>query len=499
MNHKVRMASLLRWTVVAMHTALVISVYSCPTLPNATRSEQMWIRGTDALVLLIDLPVTILALFPAHMVCANSPSLGAVFVPTILVLLGGLQWYLLASLLARMTCGFRRSIPIASKRFGFVFVASLLLVGGCGVIPWKSHLARVLHPRIKGPYEPPAVAFIGESTDLRQSVVVPTLDTPMPEGMNVMWCGTFQLAWNRLAKDILGQPPDVKGAEAVAQRLNQAQFVENDLPPGSYLALAGFAKDGIADVVQSKMTSVFQKAVEIDPMDPGDILAYAYLEASAEFTVPFFDGSEALCFRDSSGKTVEVTSFGIEEKYESSHEELRDQVEVLYCHRREMGAELPEEFVIDLCRYSLPNQIVVARIPRQATLSETLDEMESKVRQCARQPDAESDRSFGINDVLRVPNLNWEVRHRFAELEGSDKLLLNAGFSGYCIVKAIQTVRFRLDRSGATLASEAQVTCASGPVHYVFDCPFMIVMKKRDAERPFFVMWVDNAELLSKP
>ncbi len=53
-------------------------------------------------------------------------------------------------------------------------------------------------------------------------------------------------------------------------------------------------------------------------MDPSDILAYAYLEDSADFTVPFFDGSEALCFRDSSGKTVEVTSFGIEEKYESS-------------------------------------------------------------------------------------------------------------------------------------------------------------------------------------
>lgn len=35
--------------------------------------------------------------------------------------------------------------------------------------------------------------------------------------------------------------------------------------------------------------------------------------------------------------------------------------------------------------------------------------------------------------------------------------------------------------------------------HYVCDRPFLIVVKKRGAKQPFFVMWVDNAELLSKP
>ena len=66
---------------------------------------------------------------------------------------------------------------------------------------------------------------------------------------------------------------------------------------------------------------------------------------------------------------------------------------------------------------------------------------------------------FGIRDVLLVPNLNWEVRHHFSELEGSDKRLLNAGFSGYRIAKALQTIRFKLDRSGAELSSESQMFC----------------------------------------
>ena len=108
-------------------------------------------------------------------------------------------------------------------------------------------------------------------------------------------------------------------------------------------------------------------------------------------------------------------------------------------------------------------------------------------------------REFGIRDVLLVPNLNWEVRHHFAELEGSDKRFLNAGFSGYYIAKAMQTIRFKLDRSGAELASEAQMHCKPMATRFVCDRPFLIVVKKRGTERPFFVMWVDNAELLCKP
>jgi len=34
------------------------------------------------------------------------------------------------------------------------------------------------------------------------------------------------------------------------------------------------------------------------------------------------------------------------------------------------------------------------------------------------------------------------------------------------------------------------------PKHFYFGRPFFLYLKKRDAQHPFFVMWVDNAELL---
>ena len=139
------------------------------------------------------------------------------------------------------------------------------------------------------PYQPPAIAFQGDTDGLRQSVVVPTLDSPMPHGKSVVWCGTLQLAWNHLGTDVLHGPPKVRGAEEVAARLNQSQLAEGDLPPSSFLATAGFAKDGIIQQVTSQMKQRFHKDVKIDPLGPNHILAYAYLEANAAFSIPFFD------------------------------------------------------------------------------------------------------------------------------------------------------------------------------------------------------------------
>ena len=62
-----------------------------------------------------------------------------------------------------------------------------------------------------------------------------------------------------------------------------------------------------------------------------------------------------------------------------------------------------------------------------------------------------------MNSTLLVPNLNWNISHHFAELEGADKQLLNTKFKGLWIAKALQTIDFRLDRSGVELQSESHL------------------------------------------
>ena len=108
-------------------------------------------------------------------------------------------------------------------------------------------------------------------------------------------------------------------------------------------------------------------------------------------------------------------------------------------------------------------------------------------------------RELGIADVLLVPNVFFKLDHHFTELEGRDKIVLNAIGRGLFVGVAFQGIGFRLDRSGAELESEAaiEVECVGLPPP-IFNRPFLIVMRRRGAEHPFFVMWVDNAELLCR-
>ena len=87
----------------------------------------------------------------------------------------------------------------------------------------------------------------------------------------------------------------------------------------------------------------------------------------------------------------------------------------------------------------------------------------------------------------------WRIDHRFKEL--IDKMVVNSN-PPMPIMEALQTIEFRLDRSGAILESESTLAVESLPRYFVFNRPFLVYMQKRGCERPFFVMWVDNAELL---
>jgi hypothetical protein len=164
----------------------------------------------------------------------------------------------------------------------------------------------------------------------------------------------------------------------------------------------------------------------------------------------------------------------------------RSQVRVLF---REKG-----DFALDLCQTSQPHQIVVAPMKRQETLAATLADLEARI---AKGPAGE----LGTQTTLLVPNLDWRIEHHFRELEGQDKVIQNAALHRHELRWAFQFLQFRLNRSGATLESGVDLrTLGDGhddnPNEFHFDRPFLIYLKKRGAAHPFFVMWVDNAELL---
>src|SRR5687767_307846 len=108
-----------------------------------------------------------------------------------------------------------------------VVVVGLLVVAGVGAYLLLGG---------SGSFSPLAPTFDGPSDRLQKTSVVPTLDTPIPEGKSAVWCGSFQLAWNELKANFAGGPVRVAGAEEVAGRLNAAPFTDRDVSPGTHYA-----------------------------------------------------------------------------------------------------------------------------------------------------------------------------------------------------------------------------------------------------------------------
>ena len=265
--------------------------------------------------------------------------------------------------------------------------------------------------RLPEPKTPPA--FVGNAQTLKETTVVPTLETPLPQGKNVIWCASLQLAWDSLKKNVVGEPIKIKGVEELVEKLNAGEFPANALENESYYAAAGWKKDGIAAKIQAEMQARFPDVTpDLSGVTDATAIAYAYLKAGLKFRIPYFENRKPFEFKDSSGKGVAVTSFGIREEDDYAYFKMRKQVKVLYSSRKD-NYQL-DEYAVDLDCDSKPYQLVAACIKPKATLKETLEYLSNMVK-CK-----ETGGRFGIRDVLLLPNMAWDITSRFRELEGAE-------------------------------------------------------------------------------
>lgn len=343
--------------------------------------------------------------------------------------------------------------------------------------------------------------FNSQSSDLESTVVVPTLNTEIASGQNAVWCSSFLTAWKSLSTNIAKADILLEGPPQTAVVLNKADDPTPHNPEGSTYVAAGWNNKGVLDKIREELKLRFPgKAIPTFPGIASDsFVAYSYLEANVKFHLPYFQNRKPLEFTDSKGRKTKISSFGIRPEDDNAYDMLRSQPRILF-QKGGLFEKTELEFAIDLCAASFPNQIVLARIKRESSLAKALERIDKELGEIEKlkrkTPDyARTLGKIGPNDVLLVPDLFWQLSHRFSEIEG--KAFLNPELKGRRLDVAQQDILFRLDRSGAELKSESKMYCKSISTHLVMDRPFLIFMKKRGATKPYFAMWVDNAELLT--
>lgn len=337
-----------------------------------------------------------------------------------------------------------------------------------------------------------ASTFDGDSLKLKTTLIVPTLDTLFKKDTNAIWCASFLSAWKCLESDLAKEPLMIQDSPEIAVALNKSSDPRPDIPKASLYVASGWNQKGIIDQITKDLAQKFPSKTPpvFDGIAQNSFVTYAYLEVKIKFSIPYFQNRKPLLFTDCKGNETVINSFGICPGDESAYLKLRQQPAILFAAMDE--SHKIAECIIDLDHTSNPNQIILALVEPGPTLEEMLKSVEEKIAAGKKLKLQE----FDVNDVLLVPDIIWNIRHRFTDIEGKE--FMNSQLKGQRIDVARQDIQFRLDKNGSELRSEAEEHYRSLPTQYAFDRPFLLYMKERGAKMPYFVMWIANAELLCK-
>lgn len=319
------------------------------------------------------------------------------------------------------------------------------------------------------------------AADLKHTIVTPHLECRIEPGKNVLWCTTFQLAWNELC-DLSGGPISMESAPPMVAVLNKRTASKDDLDEASYVALAGLRGEGIYEKIRNELDEKFGGGASpelFESVPRRDWVTYAYLFKALPFEWAFKRWHNGMVFEG-----YWVDCFGIFEYNDRDENAVRvaNQVAVVD-HQND------DDFIVELTTRAKDDRLVLAKVPPDDSLAETV----TMVRQRMAKAEPTKMRSA---ESLSVPVLDFDILREYSELYGrpigARSQEVDATEFGY----ACQSIRFRLDETGAVLKSESIDAEVDTPRSLVFDKPFLILLQRRGADNPYFALWVGNPELL---
>lgn len=319
-----------------------------------------------------------------------------------------------------------------------------------------------------------------DNTNINRTTITPHMEVKIDVYNNIIYCSTFQLSWNEI-KNILGGNIELENSSEIDLYLNRSLSTNKDLSDSSYVAVGGLIKDGVEDTINNQLSDKFKNAnlVNFDGLGEKDIVAYSYLFKKLEFETEFESIKDPLFFDDVFNS--EIKAFGIE-KYSNFNKKMGQQVEIIdYVD--------DNDFIISLKTKSLNDELILAKVAPDETLLSTIESVGERIDNGYRS-------ELIKDDILIIPKFSFDISYEYNELKNQH--VINEGFEDYLISQALQDISFNLNEEGAVLESKAFLSMIkAAPRCLVFDQPFLLYMKEKDAEYPYFAMWVNNTELMT--
>ncbi len=298
---------------------------------------------------------------------------------------------------------------------------------------------------------------------------------------NKIWVGTFQLVWNDLMNDIIKAPVEfVDYNSELASALNKEGFTTDDISENSYYKKYGFMTKALKKEIKNGLrTKLNEKSDILNSFEwrEDNFLLYAMLKKDFEYPQKF----NTLTPDDFMGKKVKF--FGFEK---NAPKEQLENARVLFYNSK-------DDYAIQLVTKQ-NEEVILYRTNDKKNLEEFYKDLNTK------QKAYEGNKNLTKEDSLKVPFIKFDRMFCYNEFSGRQ-----IKDSDFMITQALQTVKFNLNNKGGSLKSEAAIVLMrlAQPTEiareFNFDKPFVLFLKEKDKNLPYFIASFQNAELFEKP
>jgi len=310
--------------------------------------------------------------------------------------------------------------------------------------------------------ELPEVTNIGK---LQQTEFVPTLESPINDNKNIIYATALLYAWDKTKQKLNGPVSLTDSNSNEFRLLNQSISYKNTLTQDEYAAEAEIV-DGV-------------------------IIAKAFFNKTLPFPSKLQKIDEPILF-----DKTKVSAFGMQ----SYDEEAVEFTQILYYKD-------DDHFILKLTPKDDQHEIqLVKGITGIVSLADALSKTNSLIDLGKKEKNSsESSWKYSLNeiDMFSIPIIKFNIEKNYGEIEGQ---VFTTNNKIHHVEIAYQRTGFILNENGAVVESESYTMTDSAdaepikiqPKKMVLDKPFFIIIKRGKSHYPYFVMRVQNSELLNK-
>ena len=305
-----------------------------------------------------------------------------------------------------------------------------------------------------------------------------TIDT------NKVWVGTFNLVWNDFMNDVVGHKIEFEdGYSELAEEFNKQTFTEKELSESSYFKIHGVENLDLKHKIEQGIKDKFNETSKLlDKCDwektegeEGYVL-YAMLKKEFNYLEKF-----SILKDDTFGDSEEkVKYFGLEPSY-GQHSSKN--IDILFYNSK-------DDFAIKLKTKEGEEVYLYRTTGEGKSFEENYDEMINKTNKYT------GNKNWNENDYLRIPFIQVNDEINYDELCGR-----YIKGSQWFILQALQTIDFELNNYGGSVKSEALIEATKQAEtnknrEFIYNNDFIIFLKEDTKEKPYFVLKVDNTDIL---